>query len=660
MLRRLDVTKPEVVLDSTTQGASAVVSAAAREGQAHAPSSATVPSFDIQGGRVRDLALTSVSPNGTHVAVRGLSLSFTGEGPGAVRGAVVVSGGWSVRRGTAEIGFDRARADVSLAGTSLALTSITMESPVAAIGGTAHLDVSRGDLDVKYDARVALGELQKWSTEVPPLEGELEASGTVGGTLDHPVASFDGRVKRLQWQEVTDASASAAGRWSGTDLTIDRYDASSRALGATVNGSARLVVGDGEGSSSLRAEASVENARRLAPVTGASALPAAPLTLVADLTWPGSVPGPESLRGRIQMAVLNAAAPRATIATAEATGDRGRWSVHSRGALEGDTSLAADMSVLLDRASLPQSTLNGRFGARSAKLEDAVRDLRRKELLPADIEAVLQGGRATADATLTGTLASPRLEARLTADSLTLGGVQQVRGEAQVRLEGRAVEITRMTAEASGNRLDVHGTATAGNGPIHLAVDARLDRPEVLAAALPAEWRPSGSLVVSGTLDGSPADPRLTARISGSGLDANGIAIDSLEGDVTFAQGILNVNGLRLNRGDGWLRLEAEIDRRLERMRISGRGEKLAVSLRTLSGTSSPPSAARAAAEALHLDDASVEFDVAGSPRQPTGTFSMVAGDVAVDGRALGPVELTARSADRAVRFDSRAADLER
>ena len=52
-----------------------------------------------------------------------------------------------------EIGSIGHRADVSLAGTSLALTSITMESPVAAIGGTAYLDVSRGDLDVKYDAR---------------------------------------------------------------------------------------------------------------------------------------------------------------------------------------------------------------------------------------------------------------------------------------------------------------------------------------------------------------------------------------------------------------------------------------------------------------------------------------------------------------------------
>ena len=207
----------------------------------------------------------------------------------------------------------------------------------------------------------------------------------------------------------------------------------------------------------------------LPAVARASALPAAPLTLVADLMWPGSVPGPESLSGRIQMAP-EFAAPRATIATVDATGERGRWRVHSRGALEGDTSVAADISVVLDRASLAQSTLTGRFGAQSANVKDAMRDLQRNGFLPADLEAVLQAGRATADATLTGTLASPRLEARLTADSLALGGIEQVRGEAQVRLQGRAVEITRMTAEASGNRVDVHGTATAGNGPIHLAV----------------------------------------------------------------------------------------------------------------------------------------------------------------------------------------------
>ena len=197
--------------------------AAGREGSLARPSSATVPSFDIHGGRVRDLALTSVSANGTRVAVRGLSLSFTGEGPGVVRGEVVVSGGWSVRRGTAEIGFDRARADVSLAGTSLALTSITMESPVAAISGTAHLDVSRGDLEGKYDARVALGALQKWSTEMPPLEGELEASGTIGGTLDHPVAT-------LRWPRRTASMAGRHGRQRVGGRPLVRHGSDDRSV----------------------------------------------------------------------------------------------------------------------------------------------------------------------------------------------------------------------------------------------------------------------------------------------------------------------------------------------------------------------------------------------------------------------------------------------
>src|SRR6187402_304858 len=74
VLRRLDITKPEVVLDATTQ--------VGRQKQAEARSSITVPSFDIRSRQVGDFAHTSVSPHGTHVAVRGRSLSFTGGGPG--------------------------------------------------------------------------------------------------------------------------------------------------------------------------------------------------------------------------------------------------------------------------------------------------------------------------------------------------------------------------------------------------------------------------------------------------------------------------------------------------------------------------------------------------------------------------------------------------
>ena len=202
---------------------------------------------------------------------------------------------------------------------------------------------------------------------------------------------------------------------------------------------------------------------------------------------------------------------RSTIARADAAGERGRWRVQSRGALDGDTRFAADVSVLLDRASLPHSTLAGRFSLQSANLERAARDLQRKAVVPAGFEAMLRGGRATADGSLAGTLSSPRVEAILTADSLTLGGVEHVRAEAQVRLDGRAVEITRMTAEASGNRVDVNGTATAGSGPIHLAVDARLDRPEDPCCRAPgrvAAIRVARRLRDAGRIDGRSAAGR--------------------------------------------------------------------------------------------------------------------------------------------------------
>jgi hypothetical protein len=133
VLRRLDVTKPGRALPAP------IPTGGCRGGRTHYPRNHS--SFDIQFGRVRRSRAHVRQSNGTHVAVRGLSLSFTGEGPGVARGTVAVSGGWAARRGgwdLASIGHGRTCHSRNVAG----LTSITMESQVAAIGGTANLDVS--------------------------------------------------------------------------------------------------------------------------------------------------------------------------------------------------------------------------------------------------------------------------------------------------------------------------------------------------------------------------------------------------------------------------------------------------------------------------------------------------------------------------------------
>ncbi len=647
-LRRLDITRPEIVLDASTRTASAA-----------APkwTTSSAASFDIQRVDLRDLALTSGGPADTQVAVRGLSLALVGNGPGELRGEVVVAAGWSLRGSAGGIDFDRARADVSLSGTLLSLTAIEMNSSVGHVGATAHIDVSRGDLDVKYDGRVDLGLLDQGWTDVPTLGGALEASGTVGGTLDNPVGTFVAGGAGLHWRDVTDAKVSASGRWSGAELVIDRYEVSSSALRAHAVGDAHVALGGNGGSSSLRAEAGAEDLRRLQVLTGATALPGAALTVVADLAWPGSVPTGATLGGRVRIAVPDVDSPRATIASLDADGRDGRWTMRQRGALEGGTNMAADISVVVDPETLSRSTIDGHVAARSADVAEALRHLRRRGLLGSNFEAAVRRGRATVDAKLTGTLAAPRLEASLTADSFALAGLEEVHAEVLARFEGRAVEISRMTAEASGNRIDVHGTATVGGGPLHLALNARLDRPDVLAVSLPAAWRPSGSLRLSGTLDGSSSEPRLAGRIAGSGLEANGIAVDALEGDVTFERGILKVTGLRLNRGAGSIRVDGDIDRNFGHMKWRGRGEKLTVSVHRLGDAALPspgPAAPEAppVPEALRLDDLSVEFDIAGTPEDPNGTLTATAGELEFRGHALGPVSLAAESVHRTVRFD--------
>jgi outer membrane protein insertion porin family len=642
-LRRLEVTRPEIRLDPATR----VAPAAGRKPAA----TRTFPSFDIGRLDLRDLTLTIGSAAPTLVTVRGLSLALAGEGPERLRGEVVVSGGVSVQQSEASIRFDRMRADISLAGTSLSLTSIRTESPVATAGASATLDVSRGEFDVKYDARLNLDQLSQWWTRAPPVGGAIEASGTVGGTLDQPAATFVAHGERLRWRGVTDATLSASGRWSGGDLVIDQYALSSNDSSAHLSGRARLALAGVGGSSTLRVQARADDPRRLALLTRAPAPPRVPLTLVAEITWPGPLPAGATLGGNLQIAALDVGSPGAALATVDAKGQAGRWTVRQRAALPGHTTINAEVLVVVDPDTVSRSTLDGRATAQSADLATALGDLRRRGFSWANVEA-LRGGRAAADAVLTGTLASPRLQANVTADSVALAGIDQVRTEAQVRVDGRSIQISRMIAEASGNRIEAQGLATIGGGPIDITVAGRFENPDILAGSLPAHWRPTGSLVLSGKVDGSPSEPRLAGRLSGSRLEANGMVVDTLDGGVTFERGVLRVTELRLNRGDGWLRLDADFDRSLGHMKIRGKGEKLALSVRHLRDAGTPSVAAASPPEALHLDDLSLEFDIAGPPARPEGTIAAAVGELAFEGQAVGPVTLSAEGSDGTVRFD--------
>jgi hypothetical protein len=74
--------------------------------------------------------------------------------------------------------------------------------------------------------------------------------------------------------------------------------------------------------------------------------------------------------------------------------------------------------------------------------------------------------------------------------------------------------------------------------------------------------------------------------------------------------------------------------------------------VRLLKDAGGLPAAAPQPPEALRLDDLSVDIDIAGAPRQPTGTIAAAVGDLAFEGRTLGPLTLSAEGSDGTARFD--------
>src|SRR4030095_9437815 len=96
---------------------------------------------------------------------------------------------------------------------------------------------------------------------------------------------------------------------------------------AHLDGRARLALAGVGRSSALKVQARADDPRRLALLTRVPALPGVPLTLVADVTWPGPLPAGSTLGGNMHLAALDVDSPGAALATVEANGQAGRWTV---------------------------------------------------------------------------------------------------------------------------------------------------------------------------------------------------------------------------------------------------------------------------------------------------------------------------------------------
>src|SRR5438034_1304462 len=219
------------------------------------------------------------------------------------------------------------------------------------------------------------------------------------------------------------------------------------------------------------------------------------------------------------------------------------------------------------------------------------------ELLPPAPPDLRWGGALSGQVVMQGTRARPRLQARLLAPRLMLGGEAVVESIAlqfpdypvanreplRLAVEGGRLQVQQMHLAGEGTDLTVGGTAAVvADGTVDLQVKGTADL--ALVSLLARDLRGQGAARVAVTVGGTRGVPRLdgTLDVEGGAVRLRGFphGVDDVRGTVRFTQGGAHFSGVTGTVGGGPVELEGQAvyeNARLTTFDVHATGRSLAL-----------------------------------------------------------------------------------
>ena len=579
------------------------------------------------------------------LTVQGLSASLRGDVQGRLVGEIHADRGVRLEAESVAGVLDRVTADVTIGSEALVIRSLVAESNSGdlRLDGALMLGES-GGYDLRYRSTIDLSELRKWWDRSPPARGRVELSGSIAGVLTDPRLTFDVRAREFAVGALSDGRFDATGHASVDSIVIDTCVL--RSVEGVFNGRGRIALRDGGGRSLLAGAWSLPRLRALASRLNLdpSSLPALPVSGTANLLWSGPRPAIETLAGDLHVDLRRLGGGSLTVA-----GKAGRWSLQYRHALAGDTLAELRLTTVLHGAELRRSRLSGVVDVSSQDVSALLRQLRESVIpVPAAVN-VVRSGHVTARGIVAGSIGEPVVDLLVSAGDVSAGDVDTIQVAGAVHADRRQIVLKPLAVDAPAGHLEMRGSIGFARMESTGEFEARIDRPDKLAPMVPADWRPTGSIAANGSWSGRLDRPRVSARLTGEKLFANGLHFESLAGDVEVVDDELLAHDVRLSQRNGQLRVDGRYnirERALSTTTVEGRG--LRVTLRRLwSPASDDPSVADA-----DLESVSVDMRLEGSVLRPSGEVSLTADSVRLSGRDAGAVVARAHTAQGQVRVD--------
>jgi outer membrane protein assembly factor BamA len=231
-------------------------------------------------------------------------------------------------------------------------------------------------------------------------------------------------------------------------------------------------------------------------------------------------------------------------------------------------------------------------------------------------------GPIRAQGRLSGTFASPVLNADVTADGVTYKGVGPLTGSAHVFYRNSLLDLRDISAKLK--------RSTIPEGSLRINLKARAIEgaiPEIIAQLGDFVAEGSGEIRSSATISGSLDHPVAAFVASSDGLDIEGTHIDSVQAEAGWADDVLQVTRLTARQKDGSLEATGVVDLKTEEIKGQAKVSNFRITdVRDFSAV-------------VNLD-----ADVSGSYRDPSATLKgeltevvyadQEHGSVAVDGTA--------------------------
>ena len=516
-----------------------------------APESIDVGRFVIRGLRVS----YENRPAGVFVDARDINVHLE-RPPGTLLNGPLSGGGIAVRISEHETGLSKLDGRLAFDGTALSLEDFALEAPEGRLRVDGKLSLLPAfELDgLRYQGRLDLARLARWVGADPPPTGLISFSGTAAGPIDNATTTIDVAGDNLQWSGVNEINLRTHTVLSGTAAAIE---------------SLRITTAGGE----IRADAHVPfddrspgharlnwrnlHAQPLVSAFAADTFPhvASSAEGSATLDWSGrafltgratienTLRATRSSRGELPLA------GRATLRLHD-----GVWQLSHDHHVGEAAALAGHAEGRIDPETPASSTLSGNAELRVRSFSDAMALATRAGLVD-DAGAVSSlEGSASVTAALAGTVAAPTAAGAIEISDLRYGNVGPGVATGRYSASSQRVLIDPLQVSVGANTITGRSSVDLATRAIRGELSAELPQLALIAADVPAEWRPGGSASLDAHLTGTLDNPSVAAEVASDGLQIAGQAVEQLRSTLHVSNRILTVDSLNLQRGEGALK----------------------------------------------------------------------------------------------------------